>query len=166
MEIGLSLGSNLGDRLDNLRQAASKVDLLSGTRIVTRSKVYETEPVGVPLQFSDKPFLNAVLIVTYLDASALAAQLHVIEMLMGRTRSGVQNEPRLIDIDVIYADGMTIQTDEMTIPHPRWSERRFVVQPLADMRPNLMIPGQNRTVQEVLLSLPERPKVVPFNEQW
>ena len=166
MEIGLALGSNLGDRLENLRQAASKVDLLSGAKTIARSKVYETEPVGVPSQFTDKPFLNAILIVTYQEPAALAAQLHVIETLMGRTRSGMRNEPRLIDIDIIYAAGMIIQRDEITIPHPRWSERRFVVQPLADVRPDMRIQGQNRTVQEVLLSLPERPKVVPFNQQW
>ena len=83
---------------------------------------------------------------------------------MGRVRGMDRNAPRPIDIDILYADDVMIDDDDLTLPHPRWSERRFVVQPLADVRPALCIPGQNRTVAEILAGMPATPTVHRFKD--
>lgn len=77
-----------------------------------------------------------------------------------------RNAPRVIDIDIIYVNQMCIQNDDITVPHPRWAGRRFVVQPLADVRPEMTLPGESRTVQQILLSLPETPEVVLYRKEW
>ena len=167
MEIGLCLGTNLGDRMDNLRAAADALASIDGIEIVERSPVYETEPVDVSPQYRDQAFLNAVLIVdTSLDAREVARHVHRIEAEMGRERSEDRNAPRIIDIDVIYAGGLQLESEELTVPHREWAGRRFVVQPLADVRPDLVMPGLTRSVRDVLLSLPREPKVVPFETRW
>ena len=83
-----------------------------------------------------------------------------------RQRTAERNEPRKIDIDLIYAGGESIHTDTLTLPHPRWKERRFVLQPLADIRPDLQIPPETRTVSEMLVSLPALPGVTRLAEKW
>lgn len=167
MEYGLSLGCNLGDRLRNLQLAREDVAVIDGVHFRCGSPVYETEPVGVPPPFDDAPFFNVVVIVeSELSPDSLAERLHDIEAGMGRTRSSIRNAPRPIDIDVIFAGQVRTDKPDLIIPHPRWSERRFVVQPLADIRPELTIPGQTETVAEILLSLPETPKVVLFTRDW
>ena len=160
MEIGLSLGSNLGDRLANLREAAMRIAALAGVKLIASSPVYETEPVDVPAEFSDKPFLNAVAIVSSdLPIEELYGKLRTIEDDMGRRRGIERNAPRPLDVDIIYAGTARVKTDKLIVPHPRWAERRFVAQPLADLRPDLTLPGESRTVKEVLAALPARPAV-------
>ena len=167
MEIGLSLGSNLADRLANLRAARDRVAALRGVRIVATSAVYETEPVGVSDEFRDKPYLNAVIVIeTALPLETFAQRVHAVEDELGRVRCKDRNAPRTIDIDVIYADSDLLDNGTLTVPHPRWAERRFVVQPLADVRPGLVLPRQERTVREVLLALPDEPKVVLSSAEW
>ncbi len=167
MEFGISLGSNLGDRLGFFTRARQEIEALDGVSISARSSAYETEPVEVTEAHADKTFLNAVLVIaTSADPETLAASLHDIEDRLGRVRTGDRNAPRPIDLDVLYVDGQRIDSDTLTVPHPRWNERRFVVQPLADVRPELMLPGDARTVSEILLSLPVEPKVVLFSEEW
>ncbi len=163
MEVGLSLGANTGDRLAQLREAAARIERLSGARVLARSPVYETDPVGVRPEHSDRLFLNAILVIEW-DGSLerLADALRAIEAQMGRRREEDPCAPRPIDIDVIYADGMQRQGAELTLPHPRWAERRFVVQPLADVRPGLVLPGATRCVAEVLAALPETPRAQRF----
>ncbi|MFC1497337.1 2-amino-4-hydroxy-6-hydroxymethyldihydropteridine diphosphokinase [Verrucomicrobiota bacterium] len=167
-EIGLSLGSNLGERLANLKLAKSKIAALPGTQIAAVSPVYETEPVNVQPEFSEEYFLNSVLIVeSELDLHELSSLLHAIEKDLGRARNADnRNAPRIIDIDIIYAGRISIKDKKIEIPHPRWKERRFVVQPLADIRPDLQVPGDDCTVNEVLLSLPPNPKVTIFVQDW
>jgi 2-amino-4-hydroxy-6-hydroxymethyldihydropteridine diphosphokinase len=112
-------------------------------------------------------YLNTVLIVeSATDLLPLSRQLHGIEDRMGRRRGPDRNGPRPIDIDILYANGLSLATAEVRVPHPRWKERRFVVQPLAEVRPDLALPGEPRTVSEVLRSLPERPRVTCFTKQW
>jgi 2-amino-4-hydroxy-6-hydroxymethyldihydropteridine diphosphokinase len=166
MEICLSLGSNIGDRLRNLRRARRRICAIPGVGVVASSAVYETEPVGVPREFRKRSFLNAVLLIECASSSKLASQLQAVEAIMGRPRSRVRNEPRTIDIDIIYAGRRCVRTRNLIVPHPRWSERRFVVRPLADVRSDLMVVGQRRTVAEILCSLRERPKVVLFKRKW
>ena len=162
MEFALSIGSNLGDRAANLYAIRSEL-AAANIEILAESPVYETEPVNVPPEFADKPFLNSVIIVeSDSNPAELATRFHAIEENLGRTQTPDRNMPRSADIDIIYAGQLRIDTPELVIPHPRWHERRFVVQPLADVRPDLLLPGETRTVAEILLSLPETPKVVCY----
>lgn len=167
MEFGLSLGSNLGDRLEHLKRAKEKISAIPGVEIIALSAVYETGPVDVPQEFQDKKFLNAAMVIkSDLDPVELSAGLHAIEDGMGRLRRNDRNRPRRIDIDMIYADRTGFHSTELDLPHPNWAKRRFVVQPLADVRPELTLPGETRSVRQVLLSLPETPEVVMYARDW
>lgn len=155
MEIGLSLGSNLNHRLDNLREATSRVEALPGTRIVAKAPVYETEPVDVKQEYATLHYLNTVVIIeTDMALADLSNAIHQIETDMGRVRTEDRNAPRVIDVDILYADNIKHANGILDLPHPRWAQRRFVVQPLADVRPHLRLPGDSRQVSEVLRSLP------------
>lgn len=142
MRAYLSAGSNLGDRIANLDRAIGLIAGLDGVDVIAVSSYYETEPVG----FADQPdFMNcAVGIETTLDPHQLLEALLHIEKSMGRTRS-VRWGPRLIDIDILIYEGLSIRTDELEIPHPRMTERAFVMVPLAEIAPGLAagdaIPG-------------------------
>ena len=154
MEIGLSLGSNLGDRLGNLREAARSISLLPHTRIIAEAPIYETEPVGVRPEFAHLAYLNTVIIIeSDMELTALSDALHAIESDLGRVRGEDRNAPRPIDVDVLYAGTITRADGILDLPHPRWAQRRFVVQPLADVRPNLRLPGEKRSVADILANL-------------
>ncbi|MFH0953173.1 MAG: 2-amino-4-hydroxy-6-hydroxymethyldihydropteridine diphosphokinase [Verrucomicrobiota bacterium] len=166
-EAGLSLGSNLGDRLKNLSDARHLIATLSGVQLVAQSPVYETEPVGVKPEYRELKFLNAVLIVeSPWTAREWAHELRAIEAAMGRTRGLDRYAPRTIDIDIIYLDRLRVDEAGLVIPHPRWAERRFVAQPLADVRPDLLLPGAPGTVAQVLAGLPPREGVTLFAKEW
>lgn len=167
MEIGLSLGSNLGNRLAHLKATRDRVAELDGVSLIAQSSVYDTEPVDVAPEHMDKPFLNAVIILeTQRTPHELADAMHGIEDALGRARTKDCNAPRTVDIDFLYADDLVSDTYPLTLPHPRWHERRFVVQPLTEIQPNRILPGQTQTVLQLLLALPETPKVVLFSETW
>lgn len=167
MEIVLSLGSNLGDRLTNLTDTRASIEKISGVRLISSSPVYETEPVDVLPVHKNILFLNTVLIIDYTQQlSELSMNLHNIESGHGRTRSSDRNLPRRIDIDIICAGDMKINQAGLIVPHPRWHERRFVVQPFADVRPDLIVPGQTKSVKELLLTLPAKPKVLLLTDKW
>jgi 2-amino-4-hydroxy-6-hydroxymethyldihydropteridine diphosphokinase len=167
IEIGLSLGSNVGNRLANLQESRAAIRRLPDVEVLAASPVYETEPVDVRPEFSHLPFLNAVLILrANVEPVLLSERLHAIEAGLGRRRSGDRNAPRPIDIDLIYAGGIDLRSPELNLPHPRWSSRRFVVEPLAAVRPGLRLPGEPRTVAEVLSSLPRTPNVIVFAKTW
>ena len=155
MEIGLSLGSNLGDRLAHLQAAREAVRQLPGVTLVTQAPVYETEPVGVKPAYAHLKFLNTVLILSSTrPAAELQRALAEAELQLGRVRGEDRFAPRAIDIDVLFAGDLWLETDRLTLPHPRWARRRFVVQPLADVRPDLVLPGAGGTVRAVLDALP------------
>lgn len=129
----VSLGSNLGDRAANLRRALKALSRLPGTRLLDASSVVETEPVGVPREFSALMFLNqAALFETELGAHEFSRAMHGIEDKMGRVRT-VRNGPRTIDIDLVDFGGQRMRTRELTLPHPRAAERDFVVRPLREL---------------------------------
>jgi 2-amino-4-hydroxy-6-hydroxymethyldihydropteridine diphosphokinase len=167
MEMGLSLGSNVGDRLRNLQLARDSIAKLQGVEIAAQSPVYETEPVDVQPEHRDKRFLNAVLILeTGADPKVLQRQFYAIEIRLGRRRTADRHAPRSMDIDILFAGQARASAGRLTLPHPRWNERRFVVQPLADVRRELVLPGEARPVGEVLAALPAKPKVRLFSHQW
>lgn len=142
----LSLGSNLGDRERNLRDA---LDLLAGPglRVVRVSSFYETEP----LEVRDQPwFLNAVAEVeTELFPKQLLARIQKVEQQLGRKRTAPKG-PRTIDIDILLYGSAVIDAEELQVPHPRLAERRFVLEPLAELAPDLRHPVSHRTVTEML----------------
>ncbi len=170
MEICLSLGSNLGDRLVNLKKAKALISAIRETTFIEHSAVYETEPVGsVPQQEQRLQYLNAVIIIrSKLEIRTLAGELFRIEREIGRDRSKEleKNSPRIIDIDIIAAGPLVMESQDLTIPHARWKTRRFVVEPLSEIRPDLHIPGADRTAAELLLALPKSPKVLLYREEW
>lgn len=167
MEIGLSLGSCLGDRLAHLRDARRAIGALRDVSVCAASPVYETEPVGVQPAFAGLPYLNAVLILeTERDLDALRVELSDIEAAAGRVRSADRFAPRTLDIDILYAGDLRRDSATLTVPHPRWAERRFVVQPLADVRPDLVLPGCAETVRQRLDAIPLTPAVRLFADVW
>ncbi len=170
MIVYLGLGSNLGDREANLREARERIASL-GLKITRESSVYETEPVG----FRDQPwFLNQVIEVDtsgvrfvriasevdsynedLLEASALLDALLEIERVMGRQRA-FTNGPRVIDIDLLlYGDRVFYQTEEkepprLIVPHPRMHLRRFVLEPLCEIEPDAIHPSLDKTCRQLL----------------
>ena len=165
-EIGLSIGGNIGDRLAHLRNAVKEIAEMAGVQLLAVSPVYETEPVGVKPEYADMAYLNAVVIISSASPlSELSEAIHGVEVKLGRTRTDDRFAPRTIDIDILYAGDTICKEDHLTLPHPRWAERRFVLQPLADLRPDLHIPGSNRSVAEHLAALPQgREAVHPLPE--
>lgn len=167
MEIGLSLGSNLGDRIAHLSRAKQEIAALRQSKIVAQSPIYETEPVGVNEEYRHLKFLNAVLIVESPSSLArLQSELAELELKLGRRRELDRFAPRTIDIDILYAGDVMMETEDLTLPHPRWASRRFVVQPLADIRADLTLPGMKLTVREILAALPPGEAVSLFARDW
>jgi len=167
IEAGLSLGCNLEDQVASLRAARKAIGALSELSLLASAPLYETDPVGVPEEFAHIPFTNTVLIIgTSLDAHKLFSHLQKIETTLGRKRSLRRNAPRLIDIDLIYYNGQTIRSGGLVVPHPRWTKRRFVLQPLTDVRGDLVLPGHDRRVRDILAALPPGQDVRPVMTQW
>lgn len=161
----LSLGSNLGDRLQWLEQARGLLDRHPDMRVTATSPVYETEPCGAPEAYAAAHYLNmAVTVETGLPPIAFSDAVHAIENDMGRRRHTRPNLPRNIDIDIICHGETAVSAPTLTLPHPRAHLRRFVLQPLADLLPDLILPGQTRTVTELLQSLPKTPRAARLPE--
>jgi 2-amino-4-hydroxy-6-hydroxymethyldihydropteridine diphosphokinase len=141
----LALGTNLGDRMANLKAAIAALPPF--VHILTCSRVYETEPWG----FTDQPaFLNQALAgETDLSPSDLLAHLKNLEIALGRIPT-FRYGPRQIDIDILFYDDLVLETPTLVLPHPRLHERAFVLAPLADIAPNLLHPRLRKSVRELL----------------
>lgn len=167
MESGFSLGSNLGDRLAHLRAARARLCDLPGVRLLATAPVYETDPVGVKEEFRHLAFLNTVLIfegtLPPIEWRRLTAQ---IENDLGRVRSADKFAPRTLDIDVLFVGDHCVDADGLVLPHPRWMQRRFVLQPLADVRPGLILPGATLSVFQTLEKLPAGENVKKILDAW
>src|ERR1700716_2512205 len=148
-DVYLSLGSNVGDRENHLREAITRLE--STGHVVSISSFYETEPVEVTNQ---SWFLNcAVQIETTKTPKQLMAAVFEIEREMGRQRT--QNKgPRIIDIDIILFGDSVVNSSELTIPHPAMHQRRFVLEPLAEIAPEARHPVFRTTILEILRGLP------------
>jgi 2-amino-4-hydroxy-6-hydroxymethyldihydropteridine diphosphokinase len=144
MQAFLGLGSNLGDRAENLQRAVDLLDTEPGIAVVASSRVWETDPVGGP---SQPDYLNAVIRVEADVAphDLLDACLRV-EAALGRVRE-VRWGPRTIDIDVLLVDALVVDDAELTIPHPRMTERAFVLLPLLELDPDATLPGGIRLAE-------------------
>ena len=145
--LGSNLASSFGDPADNLRVAVERIGVLG--QVCAVSSFVETEPEI----YVDQPrFVNAALLLdTALEPVELMRALLDIELAMGRVRTGVPPKgPRVIDLDLIFFDDLTLQTAELTLPHPGLAERRFVLAPLAEIAPGWVHPGTGLTVQEML----------------
>ena len=139
----LGLGSNVGDRLANLQSAVRLLDAEAEIAVVASSRVWETDPIGGPPQ---PDYLNAVVEVrTALHHAALLAACHRVEAALGRVRE-VEWGPRTIDIDVLLFDDLSIDVQGLRVPHPRLTERAFVVLPLLELEPDVRLPDGSRLV--------------------
>lgn len=153
----IAIGSNLGDRGANYREAIERIAELPETRLVRQSSIYETEPVGEVKGI----FLNGVVEVeTELAPEVLMRKLLAIERVMGRKRvkgrkltARTKYRPRIIDLDLLFFDKEAIDTKTLQVPHPRLHERRFVLAPMAELAPTLMHPKLNASISELLAGL-------------
>lgn len=139
----VGLGANLGDRLGALREAAARIAELGDVR--ARSRVYETAPVHAP----PPSYLNAAIAIeTALEPEALMRALLAIEAAMGRVRAE-KNGPRVIDLDVLWVEGVASATEALTVPHPRLVERAFALGPLLEVAPDARHPVTGRSYSDV-----------------
>ena len=155
----IGIGTNLGDRAANYREAITRIASLPESRVVRQSSAYETEPVGDANLKG--PFLNGVLEVeTELPAESLMRRLLAIERTMGRKRvpgrkssQRAKYKPRIIDLDLLFFNKETRGTPALTLPHPRLHERRFVLAPMAELAPTLIHPKLNASITDLLTNL-------------
>src|SRR5262245_48241660 len=166
MRTAVAFGSNIGDRLDNLRVGRSAIfDLPSVHAPILSSAIYETEPVGC--EPGAGKFFNSVVEFEYDgDPAGFLEQLIQIEEALGRKRDHRPNVSRTIDIDLLYCGDKQVNNERLQLPHPRLHLREFVLRPLADIRPDLILPGKKKTVKELLAKVQKSGDVVRCADSW
>jgi 2-amino-4-hydroxy-6-hydroxymethyldihydropteridine diphosphokinase len=159
----IALGSNLGERMGYLRLARTELES-SGVQVVQSSPLYATAPVGGPAHQED--YYNAVLKV--LVACPPEKLLHICQQAEGKAgRKRLERwGPRTLDVDILLYADLIILKPELQIPHPRMSVRRFVLEPLAALAPELVVPGEDKSVADLLEQLPETPRVCKVADTW
>ena len=160
------MGANLGDRLRSLTMARARIFALRGVAPpFLSSALYETDPVECEAEA--EKFLNAVVEVGYAgDPHDLLEALKQIEIALGRPPEHARNQPRTIDLDLLYHGARQLDEPQLQLPHPRMGLRGFVLHPLAEIRPNLILPGETRTAGELSAELARAPSVVRSPLQW
>jgi 2-amino-4-hydroxy-6-hydroxymethyldihydropteridine diphosphokinase len=146
--VGIALGANLGQRLTNIRVARDMLrGLVDPESLYLQAPIYQSQPVDCASSTPD--FFNTVIEIDYIgDPYDLLQMTQGVEFSLGRDAVYERNAPRVIDVDILYFGSGVIGEDILTIPHPRMLERRFVLQPLNDIRPNLVLPGDEATISE------------------
>lgn len=163
---GIALGSNQGDRRRNLETGVeSLLSRIPTARLSAAASLYETEPVDCAP--GTQAFLNTVI---ELDAPLSPQEMHThllaVESLLGRPLERARNAPRTLDLDLLYAGDFQSTDPVLTVPHPRLHQRRFVLQPLAEIRPALCLPGFSVTIAQALSSLADDPSCVRLAGGW
>jgi 2-amino-4-hydroxy-6-hydroxymethyldihydropteridine diphosphokinase len=154
----LGLGSNLGDRKSNIREAEERLRELPETRIMKASSLYESEPLGNARTWFVN---NALEVETEFEPADLLKRTRAIETAMGRKRvKGKRWGSRIIDIDILLFDNQTVNKRNLRIPHPELSNRRFVLLPLSELAPDFSHPNLGMSVSELLGALRDAKKVV------
>lgn len=157
-EAYIALGSNLGDRELNLLRAVAEVGRLPDSKVTALSSFYETSPVGAVKQDA---FYNAVLkLSTGLDPHSLLNHLLRIERKTFKRVRTIHQGPRRMDLDLLLYGDRVINEENLVVPHPRLAERRFVLQPLCEIAPNLLHPLTGKSLYELLASLESDETVV------
>lgn len=157
----LLLGSNMGNRRQNLRDAIEHIENYAG-KVIKTSSVYETAPWGKP----DQPtfFNQAVLIETHLAPAMLMHELLAIERLLGRKRNDTNKwEQRIIDIDILFYNNDTLQTEQLTIAHPLLHERNFALKPMLELAPDHKHPVSGINIEELAKNCTDTLSVVKIN---
>ena len=148
-KVYLSVGTNLGNRENNISNCIDYLEKISEIKNI--SKIYETIPYKVQTEQSD--FLNLALEINFFEsAENLLIEINKIEKELGRVRSSIRNEPREIDIDIIFFGNQIINKKDLIVPHPRFRERLFVLEPLNDIAPNFLDPITNKTINQLLIN--------------
>ncbi|HSP42872.1 MAG TPA: 2-amino-4-hydroxy-6-hydroxymethyldihydropteridine diphosphokinase [Luteolibacter sp.] len=161
---GIALGSNLGDSRQLLREAIALLRQIAVPgEMFLEAPVYRTPPLACPAGSPD--FLNTVAELAWNGTPhELLEKTRAIEEQLGRTRGAERNAPRTIDLDLLYCGELQTADTDLTLPHPRIAERRFVLQPLADIRPRLVLPGMSFPVRVLLENLADAgPPPVPLD---
>lgn len=155
----VGMGSNLGDRRLQLQKACDACRVLPATTVVRTSSIYETSAVGI----QDQPrFLNAVIeLTTSFDPHGLLEQLQRIENGLGRTHT-IRWGPRRIDLDILLYDDVVLVSNELTIPHPRMTERKFVLMPLVELDPAVLHPLVHERVDDLLSRCGSAEQIVKY----
>jgi len=161
-EVVISLGTNLGDKLKNLKNALSNIE--SFGRILNKSRIFSSDPWGYD---SENEFLNMGLVIkTSLEPMQLLKKLKSIEKQMGRgPKMGQSYQDRIIDLDILIYSGIIIDNEELSIPHPKIKERKFSLLILKDLFENEFIPDLNDFPDKMLLKCVDESNVVLFNEK-
>ncbi len=154
----LSLGSNIGDRESNLAQATMALSINFEISDIISSSYYETEP----LYNEDQPdFLNTVVrFSTTLKPFDVLDIVQKVERMLGRPEKREKNQPRLIDIDILFHGDAVIETEELSLPHPMVSLRKFILIPFAEVEPDFQIPHSNLTIKDLINHCPDRSRVI------
>ncbi len=149
----VSVGSNLGDKLENCRRAIAELKAIAEIRITGQSRFYQTEPVDFTAQGW---FVNgAVRMETGLSPVELLDQLLMIQRKAGRPPDGPRFGPRVLDLDLLMYDDWVLEEPRLTLPHPRMHQRRFVLQPMCDIDPYIVHPTIGKDIQKLLSELSE-----------
>ena len=153
----ISLGSNLGDTRKLTRAAIARLQELSAKPLL-KSSLWETTPVDCPP--GSPMFVNAVVGLTPIDGEtpeSLLAKMQALEKQFGRQPKKIWNEARPLDLDLVVFPGELRDTAELVLPHPGAAQRRFVIEPLSEIAPDMVMPGQTKTVAQLLEDLPPYP---------
>jgi 2-amino-4-hydroxy-6-hydroxymethyldihydropteridine diphosphokinase len=158
----ISIGSNIGDRAENCRQAMASLEATDGIDVLARSQLFLTEPVD----YVEQPwFVNAMVKVrTSLEPLALLAVLKGIERLAGRLEQPVRFGPRVLDLDILFYDDRVLNSETLVLPHPRMHQRHFVLRPFCDIDPNVEHPVYKKNIRQLFDLLGEQGQKVRVYE--